>query len=202
MNFLAHAYVSGDESEILAGNFAGDFIKGRLALQSYPQGIAMGVMLHRAVDEYTDRHEIVRESKVRLRPKYRHYAGVIVDVFYDHFLAARWQHFHHQSLADFSSKVYRTVEGYRKVLPQRFNYMFDYMVRGNWLVGYQTVAGIRNTLTGMASRITHPSGMERAADDLQEHYHLFANEFEAFFPDLTTFAADWLRTSRDQISNR
>lgn len=196
MNFLAHAYVSGDDPEILVGNFAGDFIKGRQALSGYPPGIAAGVMLHRAVDEYTDQHPVVRASKHRLRAGYRHYAGVIVDVFYDHFLAARWTEFHPEPLKDFAASVYHTMNQYRSILPARFNHVLRYMTQGNWLLGYQSVQGIRGALTGMASRTTHASGMENAADDLEEHYKAFDDEFTRFFPDLIRFTTEW-RTQTD-----
>jgi acyl carrier protein phosphodiesterase len=134
MNFLAHAYLSGDDKKILLGNFIGDFIKGRQALRKFEARIIQGVELHRAIDEFTDNHEVVHESKDRLRPRYRHYAGVIVDVFYDHFLATHWKNFHHQPLADFAADTYQTIESFSDILPVEFKQMLPYMVRGNWLV--------------------------------------------------------------------
>ena len=123
MNFLAHAYLSGGHTQILLGNVIGDFIKGRQALAGLDAPIAAGVELHRAIDEFTDNHEVVHNSKKRLRPKYRHYAGVIVDVFYDHFLAVNWKKFHHQTLADFARDTYATLQHFSNALPADFQMM-------------------------------------------------------------------------------
>lgn len=191
MNFLAHAFLSGNHPKVLVGNFAGDFIKGRQALAEYDPAVAKGVLLHRAIDEYTDQHEIVRESKNRLRTKYRHYAGVIVDMFYDHYLAVHWRNFHPRPLADFITDVYNTLEAHRSILPPRFVLVLSYMVRGNWLLQYREVKGIHQALTGMASRTAYPSGMETATDDLKKYYTEFESEFLRFFPDLIAFADDW-----------
>src|SRR5690349_12341831 len=100
MNFLAHIFLSGDDPEIMVGNFIGDFVKGRNLDDRFSSGIVKGIELHRAIDEYTDSHPVVAQSKNRLRPKYRHYAPVIVDVFYDHFLAKNWKNYHPTSLED------------------------------------------------------------------------------------------------------
>ena len=91
MNFLAHIYLSGDDPNIQLGNFIGDFVKGRNLVEQFGHEIAKGIELHRAIDEFTDKHPIVKLSKVRLREKYRHYAPVIVDIFYDHYLAKNWE---------------------------------------------------------------------------------------------------------------
>ena len=190
MNFLAHAYLSGDDDkELLLGNFIGDFIKGRQALSRFDPGIIRGVELHRAIDEFTDSHGIVHESKERLRPRYRHYAAVIVDVFYDHFLAAQWSKFHHRSLTDFASDTYTTIEGFSAVLPLRFRQMFPYMISGNWLVNYARITGVQRTLSGMSSRSPYDSKMEHATADLEKYYTEFEDEFHRFFPELKGFVA-------------
>jgi acyl carrier protein phosphodiesterase len=191
MNFLAHAYLSGDDKKILLGNFIGDFIKGRQALNNLEGGVAKGVELHRAIDEYTDNHDVVHQSKNRLRPKYRHYAGVIVDVFYDHFLAANWKTFHEQPLAVFAAETYETIQSFSAMLPDRFQQLLPYMISGNWLVNYARVSGIERTLSGMASRTPYESKMDEASQDLRQHYAEFKVEFEKFFPQLKKFADEW-----------
>ncbi len=198
MNFLAHAYLSGDDKKILLGNFIGDFIKGRQALSQFEAGVIRGVELHRAIDEFTDNHAVVRESKARLRPKYRHYSAVIVDVFYDHFLAARWKEFHPRPLKDFASDTYKTLTDFSAVLPLPFKQMLPYMIRGNWLVGYSKTEGIHRALSGMASRTPYHSKMEEASSDLQEHFDDFNDEFNAFFPTLRAFCKEWLNF-RDEV---
>lgn len=194
MNFLAHAYLSGEDDKILLGNFVGDFIKGRQALNNFDRETIRGVELHRAIDEFTDNHPVVHDSKNRLRPKYRHYAGVIVDVFYDHFLAIHWTSLHHQTLENFAADTYRTIGMFSDVLPLEFKQMLPYMIRGNWLVSYGDIRGIHRALSGMASRTPYESKMEVASEDLRKYYNEFNDEFKRFFPELKKFASEWLNT--------
>lgn len=195
MNFLAHAHLSGDDDKILLGNFIGDFIKGRQALNKFDKEVIRGVELHRAIDEFTDDHAIVHVSKDRLRPTYRHYAPVIVDVFYDHFLAIHWNHFHHEPLEKFAADTYTKIEAFSPLLPAPFKRMFPYMVDGNWLVNYREVAGVHRALSGMASRTPYVSKMETASEDLKKHYDDFDDEFKRFFPELKDFALNWLQAA-------
>jgi acyl carrier protein phosphodiesterase len=192
MNFLAHAYLSGDDNKILTGNFIADFVKGRQALNAFDDDIKLGIELHRLIDDFTDNHAVVSQSKDRLRPKYRHYAAVIVDVFYDHFLAKNWQQYHSVPLNEFASKVYQTIESYDAILPEGVKYMLPYMKRGNWLVNYSKLEGIERALTGMAGRTPYVSKMEQAVNDLRSDYRAYQHEFEIFFPELKKIASDFL----------
>ncbi len=192
MNFLAHAYLSGTDKNILLGNFIGDFIKGRQALSKFDPAIIRGVELHRAIDEFTDGHPIVRESKGRLRATYRHYAGVIVDVFYDHFLAINWAQYHRESLGKFVEDTYRALESFSPIFPTGFKRMFPYMRSGNWLVSYREIGGVHRALSGMASRTPYDSKMENASNDLRKYHEQFNNEFQSFFPQLRLFCEKWL----------
>jgi acyl carrier protein phosphodiesterase len=191
MNFLAHAFLSGDDKKILVGNFIADFVKGKQALNAFEKRIIKGIELHRAIDAYTDSHQVVRESKNRLRPKYRHYSAVIVDVFYDHLLAKAWNSFHHQPLEEFASATYRTIESFSDVLPLPVRQMLPYMIRGNWFVGYAQIAGINQALSGMARRTPYTSKMEEASKELQDHYADFEKEFKSFFPELIAYTQNW-----------
>jgi acyl carrier protein phosphodiesterase len=192
MNFLAHAYLSGDNEKLMVGNFIADFVKGKAALDSFEEPIQRGIYLHRAIDLFTDTHEIVRESKKKLREKYRHYAGVIVDVFYDHFLAKAWQDYHHKRLDTFADEVYATIDKHFLILPESVQQFFPYMVRGNWLVSYSKVEGIGRALTGMSRRTPYLSRMDEATNDLLKHYNEFQKEFSQFFPALDQHSRDWL----------
>jgi acyl carrier protein phosphodiesterase len=182
MNFLAHAYLSGPDEKLLTGNFIGDFVKGRQALSAFDPDIARGVELHRLIDDFTDNHPLVMESKKRLRPKYRHYSAVIVDVYYDHFLAKNWAAFHPLPLEKFAQHVYTTITKFSDILPAGVRYMLPYMMRGNWLVNYSRLEGIGRALTGMAQRTPYLSKMEQAVSDLELNYELFYTEFRQFFP--------------------
>jgi acyl carrier protein phosphodiesterase len=191
MNFLAHAYLSGENASILAGNMIADFVKGKQALIGFDPEIVKGIELHRLIDAFTDSHKIVTESKARLRPKYRHYSGVIVDVFYDHFLAKNWNQYHLQPLDAFASSVYKTMEAFYAISPAGFQHMFPYMVKGNWLVNYSKLEGIDRALTGMSRRTPYESKMDEAVGDLKDHYALFGSEFENFFPELSLMCETW-----------
>lgn len=188
MNFLAHLYLSGDDSNLMIGNFIGDFVKGKNALEKFEPAIVKGIELHRRIDAFTDTHAIVTESKNRLRPKYRHYSGVIVDVFYDHFLARNWSSYHGELLPDYAARIYKTIESFDPILPGDVKNFLPYMIRGNWLVNYAQVEGIQRALTGMARRTPYDSKMDEAAMDLVKHYEAFKKEFDAFFPELSKHA--------------
>jgi acyl carrier protein phosphodiesterase len=184
MNFLAHLYLSGDDPEIMIGNFIGDFVRGRHVYEQFKPNIALGIELHREIDEFTDRHQVVLESKKRLRPKYRHYAPVIVDMFYDHFLAVQWRNHHAQPLPEFAEYVYSQLNKHESFLPERVVQMMPYMVKGNWLVSYAQLEGIHRALTGMSHRTPFDSKMDEAVFDLEKSYAEFESEFVSFFPEL------------------
>lgn len=196
MNFLAHCYLSGQNPHIITGNFIGDFVKGRNLAEKYGSGIAAGVELHRAIDTFTDTHRTVKLSKDRLRPTYRHYSGVIIDIFYDHFLAAGWSQFSDIPLDDYAANIYQIITDQHGILPERVNQMLPYMVRGNWLRNYGNLEGIQRVLAGMARRASFESKMELATNDLQESYHDFKKEFEEFFPELQDYCSQWLNNAR------
>lgn len=192
MNFLAHISLSGDNPKIMVGNFIGDFVKGRNLLEQFEPEIARGIALHRAIDEFTDSHPIVTVSKNRLRPTYRHYSAVIVDMFYDHLLAKNWEQYYNEFLPDFAERSYRILEGFHPILPEGVKYMLPYMTKGNWLVNYARLEGIERALSGMARRSKHESKMELAVEDLKKNYDEFTQEFSIFYPQLQAFSKNWL----------
>lgn len=183
MNFLAHLYLSGHDEEVLVGNFIGDFVKGS-QMDHYPDQVQKGIRLHRSIDYFTDTHEIVLQSKIRLREKFRHYAPVIVDVFYDHFLAKDWSRYSNVPLLDYTQNFYRLMNKYLEMIPKGVVRMLSYMSQDNWLYNYQFIEGIDRALTGMSRRTKFESKMEDASEALQAHYTAFENEFHQFFPEL------------------
>jgi len=195
MNFLAHCYLSGGSKSLLVGNFIGDFVKGRDYLD-YEPGIQKGIVLHREIDSYTDQHPVCLQSKVRLRPSYRHYSGVVVDLFYDHFLAKNWSQYSGISLNQYSQWVYQTIAENQSKVPGRVSQMLTYMVRGNWLESYAEISGIDRALTGMASRTRFKSNMENASLDLERYYSEFELEFLEFFPQVTDHVKVWLESDQ------
>ena len=178
----------------MIGNFIGDFVKGKNLGERYDQEVVRGIELHRAIDEYTDSHDVVQKSKVRLRPKYRHYSGVIVDMFYDHFLAKNWHNHHEIPLETFATTFYQTLKENEPQLPEEARRMMPYMIRGNWLLNYAQKEGIHQALSGMSRRTSFDSKMDEAVADLSKNYVHFESEFNEFFPELKEFCQTWIQT--------
>lgn len=191
MNFLSHIYLSGDSTEILMGNFIGDFVKGR-QVKNYPKGIQKGIMLHREIDFFTDNHPIVSLGKDKLRKSQGHYSGVVLDIFYDHFLAANWTNFSSIPLRDFASATYLKLQGNLSLLPPKAQFMLPYMVRDNWLVSYKSIEGIKKACKGMAQRTKFKSNMGAATIQLKQHYNALEEEFNTFFPLLEKHCEEFI----------
>ncbi|NNC70408.1 MAG: DUF479 domain-containing protein, partial [Flavobacteriaceae bacterium] len=148
MNFLAHIYLSGDDKLVTIGNFMADGIRGK-QYKTYPEKIQVGILLHRAIDTYTDAHPIVRRSTKRLHEKYSHYSGIIVDILYDHFLAKNWKTYSSIPLSKYVDEFYDSLEDNFEVLPTRIQKMMPYMIADNWLLSYASIDGITKVLEGM-----------------------------------------------------
>lgn len=191
MNFLAHIYLSGDNDLIKIGNFMADGIRGK-QFENFPLDIQKGIILHRAIDTYTDAHPIFRQSTKRLHENYHHYAGVIVDVFYDHFLAKNWSSYSNEKLENYVANFYKSLEKNIDVLSDKTKNFMPYMIQHNWLVSYQTVEGITKILTQMDSRTNNQSKMRLANTELIKFYSEFENEFTLFFKDVQIISSDKL----------
>ena len=191
MNFLAHIYLSGDNQLVKIGNFMADGIRGK-DYQSYPSDIQKGIMLHRAIDTYTAAHPVFRQSTKKLHERYHHYAGVIVDIFYDHFLAKNWDSYSNTPLQQFTSDFYKSLHANYDLLSDKTKGMLPTMERYNWLSSYATVDGISQILTQMDSRSSNRSGMRHSKLELLEFYNEFDSEFTLFFADIRQYAAQEL----------
>jgi acyl carrier protein phosphodiesterase len=186
MNFLAHLYLSGDDEEIIVGNFIADHVKGK-KFQTYSPGIQEGILLHRSIDSFTDAHPVFIKSKNRLATKYRKYAGVITDMFYDHFLSAEWSRYHPEPIEVFTRRMYAILLKKFRILPPRTKRMLPFMAKDNWLKGYGSLEGLDMALKGMDRRTPFDSGMGEAVSDLRNDYDLFRDEFRQFFPEMIRF---------------
>ena len=187
MNFLAHIYLSGDNDLIKIGNFMADGIRGK-HFENYPLDVQKGIILHRAIDTFTDAHPIFRQSTKKLHEKYHHYSGVIVDVLYDHFLAKNWTKYSDEKLEDFVGRFYQSLHYNYEMLSERTKGLMPIMMKENWLVKYQTVKGIEHILTQMDGRTKNQSKMRFATNELLEFYLEFEDEFTNFFQELILFS--------------
>ena len=188
MNYLAHLYLSGNNHELMIGNFIADHVKGR-QIELFDEEIVKGIKLHRLIDEFTDTHKVVEQSKIRLRSEFGKYSPVIVDVFYDHYLAVKWEQYHHEELTVFADNFYLLLTNNHQRLPIRTQQMIQFMIPQNWLVNYQTIAGIDKTLTGMSKRTKFESKMDIAAIYLDKYYSEFEQEFNEYFEELRTYVS-------------
>lgn len=193
MNFLAHIYLSGEDPELKIGNFIADSVKGKKFLE-YPKRISQGITLHRKIDSYTDSHEIVKQSISRLSPKYGRYSSVIVDILYDHFLAANWKDYSTTPLEQYTLDFYDLLHDYYEILPQKIQNFLPYMIRDNWLLSYATISGIGSVLSGMNRRTKNRSKMNFAVIELEQYYTDFEKEFRSFFEELEVFTKNEMRT--------
>lgn len=189
MNFLAHIYLSFDDDEIIIGNFIADSIRSK-NYKHLPDKVQKGILLHRAIDSYTDSHPIPRLSSKRLHKNYGHYSRVIVDIFYDHFLAKNWSKYSTIPLDQYVDRFYDLIEANYEVLPDNIKQMMPYMIADNWLLNYARLEGIGRVLNGMNRRTNNRSKMNFAITDLETHYDDFESEFKAFFEELTIFSKE------------
>lgn len=183
MNFLAHLYLSRSSHELMVGNFIADSVKGR-RFEDYSPTITKGILMHRAIDTFTDEHPTVLLSKKRLRDNYGKYSAVLVDIFYDYFLAKNWRDYYNVDLPLFAQETYKMLEGYYHYFPERSRRFYIYMVNYDILSNYARIEGIQRALNGMAHRARFDSNMEKATKELKLHEKVFEQEFRDFFPDL------------------
>ncbi len=191
MNFLAHLFLSGENEEIITGNFIADHVKGN-EIQKFSDPIKNGIYLHRKIDNFTDTHPLFLQSKTRLTDKYRKYSGVIVDMFYDHFLSANWNDYSAEPLEDYTSRMFAVIVKQYALLPEKTKRIIHFMSKENWLAGYGRIDGLARALSGMARRTPFDSGMENAVVDLQRDYGLYEQEFRGFFPQVSSFSKEEL----------
>lgn len=187
MNFLAHIYLSGDNNDIKIGNFLGDFVKGNLdnIHNSYiKKEVLQGIALHRAIDSFTDSHEIVRQSIERLHPKYHKFSGIVVDMFYDHIFAKNFSEYSSIPLSAFSQTFYQLLIERKEEIPKSMERLVNSMISRDWLSNYANYEGIEWSLRGISQRLKFKSGIEFAVEDLKNDYELYKKEFDIFFPIL------------------
>ena len=197
MNYLAHLYLSFGDEQLLVGNYIADAVKGR-QINQFPEGIKNGIILHRKIDEFTDNHPVVEQSKSRIRSRYRKYAGVVVDMYYDHFLAVGWLDYADIPLQQFTKNAYRTLFKHYMKMPGKMKRVLPAMAVGHWLASYADVDYIGLALKGISMRTRFDSGIENGRGELIEYYNELRNDFETFFPELINFSKSIISTQKQR----
>jgi acyl carrier protein phosphodiesterase len=187
---LAHAFLAGDDPGMVLGGLLGDYVKGRLTRQFEPE-IMHGIRLHRWVDAYTDAHPVTRVSRNRFAPPWRRFAGIIVDVCYDHFLARHWPRFADTPLDEFCERVYRILLDNHHRLPPRLQAFAPHMVGEHLLGAYRRLDAVERTLQRLSRRFKRPTDLSLAMAQVRCHYPRLEDDFLAFFPDVSRRSLIW-----------
>lgn len=187
MNFLAHIHLSGENELIKIGNFMADGVRGK-QYENFPIDIQKGILLHRAIDTFTDAHPIFRQSTKKLHSRYHHYAGVIVDMYYDHFLAKNWKSYSTETLEKYTAQFYQSLLNNPTILTTKTQNLLPYMMEYNWLVNYQSINGLERILSQMDHRTKNQSLMRFATEELVAQYDEFESEFSLFYEEVQQFS--------------
>ncbi|WP_442112372.1 ACP phosphodiesterase [Pseudomonas sp. NUPR-001] len=188
MNYLAHLHLGGQQPEQLLGSLYGDFVKGPLAGR-FPLPLEAAIRLHRQIDVFTDSHPLVLQSLARFPRERRRYAGIILDVFFDHCLALHWQDYAEQPLEQFTGRVYQVLAA-QADLPGRLAQIAPYMAADDWLGSYREFAVLGPVFRGIARRLSRPEGMDGALELVETLYAPLMEDFRAFYPELQAFAGN------------
>jgi acyl carrier protein phosphodiesterase len=186
MNYLAHLALSGTSEEVTIGNFIADHLRGKQA-NNFNSAITKGIMLHRVIDAYTDMHPIVKMGVARLKPKYKRYSSVIIDLFYDHFLYSRFNFYYEERIENFIFRRHSMLRRNYHRLPEKSKEVLTRMIQYDWLKTYGTTEGMERIFHGLSKRATFESKMEFAVKDLVMHYEVFEHEFIHFYDDITAY---------------
>lgn len=191
MNYLAHAFLTHGQSELLMGNLMADFVKGN-NLSAYPPHIQSGIRLHRAIDRFTDEHLLIQESKKLFKPHFYISSGVFTDILYDHFLANDEGHFSDQSLRIFADQIYTFIQSNQQFLTPSMRVFFGYMSSYNWLYGYRFEDGLSRSIMGICKRFPRLGNGEKALEIIQDQKDNFKTHYNQFFPELIEFSRNWI----------
>ncbi len=186
MNYLAHLYLSKDSTELMIGSILGDFVKGSQKDQ-YPHEIKRGIELHRKIDSFTDAHASTRASRRLYSPSQRRFAGIIVDLCYDHFLYQHWSTFADTALDPFILNAYDILKTHQSMFPQRLQKMIPFMIRDDWLGSYRDLSGVEQALGRLSKRVTNGDRLPGAIEEIRINYRELDTNFLTFFPDLIDF---------------
>ncbi len=186
MNVLAHIYLSGDSDEIIIGNYIGDYVKGRDYLK-YPEQVRKGIIIHRNIDAFTDKHPVVHRSKLLFSKKYHKYAGVVCDILYDHFLTKEWDFFSRRPLESVTYQFYRAMVNNYDILPEKVKDRIPFFIINNWIEAYRTSKGLKSVLRAMSRRTSLPNEARYAIKTFKKNYYSLDDDFMEFFPQLIEY---------------
>ena len=188
MNHLAHALLGRADAGLMLGSLTADFVRGAID-PALPRGVRAGIALHRAIDVYTDSHPEVVTARARFAPPYRRYAGILLDVWFDHLLARDWGRYGDGSLQSFSHEVQALLATRAAELPPRMHGFARYLQAHDLPEAYRELPMIEQVLRGLSGRLSHANPLADALPALQAQAPALERHFAAFFPELVAYAA-------------
>jgi acyl carrier protein phosphodiesterase len=190
VNFLAHIFLAQHSDRAMVGALLGDFVKGDDG-DRYPPEIAREIRLHRQIDRYTDSHPVVRAGLALFPEGRRRFAGIILDIFYDHRLSRRWDVYSVLDREEFIARFYRALDAHMDLLPGRLAEIAPYIIGQDWLGSYYDYAGVEATVRRVSKRLSRQGDRMRAGlEDLRMNRDALAEGFDRFFPDLIRFVEE------------
>ncbi len=183
MNFLAHIYLSGNNDNVKIGNFIGDYVKGK-AFHIYPDEIKKGILLHRFIDSFTDKNTYTLDAKRVFTPKYRKYSGIVIDIVYDHFLAANWDKYSYEPLKEYIHNFHELLLRNNDMLPAEVQEFVPRLIQNERIYSYKNIEGIRSVLSTMAKYTSLPDHADFAIEVLKDNYEFLKQNFFLFFYDI------------------
>jgi acyl carrier protein phosphodiesterase len=192
MNYLVHLFFSEPAEEALLGSLLGDFVKGSPAGR-FSAGVSDAILLHRKIDSFADAHPILRRSRKRISLGRRRFAGIIVDVCYDHFLNRHWEHLSPIDPRSFIDRVYSILDRNRAWLPERLRRILPRLIAEDWLGSYRHLERVGVALDRIAARLSKGDPLIGAVAEIEANYRPLESDFLEFFPELAAFCADWRR---------
>jgi acyl carrier protein phosphodiesterase len=185
MNFLAHTFLSPKNNIIMLGNLSGDFVKGKSMIGIH-KDIKLGARLHREIDTFTDSHEKFKQAKRIVSPKFNHYSGVLIDMFFDYFLAKKWHNQNPFKLKEHIANVYSTGIDNVLILPEKFQPVLPIMIQHDWLSKYRTQEGLKVILEQMTNRINNKALLYRGVELLNKNEEQLEDLFNDFWLSITS----------------
>lgn len=188
MNFLAHLFLGPRDPEQALGSLLGDFVRGPVEQLPLPQRVREGIWLHRRIDSFTDAHPLVRRSRERVSPERRRYAGIMIDMFYDHLLARHWEAFSDQSLKAFTADIYALLLEQQPIIPEQAWPTISRMAEHDWLSSYARLTSLHRALDTISLRLKRANPLPGSAIELEQDYSGFKADFMGYMPEVMRFA--------------
>jgi acyl carrier protein phosphodiesterase len=195
MNFLAHLCLANGEPGLMLGGLFGDFVRGRRALKTFPEPVRQGIVLHRYVDRCTDQSSVVKKLRRQFPREFRRYAGIIIDLAFDHELAVNWWRYMPGSLERFDLEVRDLLRDNSDLVPEKLTGFMRYADRHGLFTAYREEDVTLYALAGVGTRLSRPNPLHRVSEIWPQLAPEFKLSFRQFFPQIQSEVLDWRKNT-------